>query len=68
MLGHSPAEDLPALYVSCGRQDELLDHSERFLAAAGRWRRPRSEFPDGVHSWDLWDVQIQHVIDWLPLG
>lgn len=69
LLGHSPTEDLPSLYVSCGRQDELLDHSERFLAAARAvGADPRSEFPDGVHSWDLWDVQIQHVIAWLPLG
>lgn len=69
LLRHSDPEDLPALYVSCGRQDGLLDHSERFLAAArAMGADPRSEFPDGVHSWELWDAQIQHVIDWLPLG
>lgn len=69
LLRRSAPGDLPALYVSCGRQDELLDHSERFLAAARAvGADPHSDFPDGVHSWDLWDAQIQHVIDWLPLG
>lgn len=69
LLGHGDPANLPDLYVSCGRQDELLDHSRRFLAAArAQGADPHSEFPDGTHSWKLWDAQIQHVIDWLPLG
>ena len=69
LLRHGDPAELPDLYVSCGRQDDLLDHSRRFLAAArAQGADPHGEFPDGVHSWKLWDAQIQHVIDWLPLG
>lgn len=66
--GADPAT-LPALYVSCGGQDELLGHSERFLEAArAAGLDPHAEFPDGTHTWKLWDTQIQRVIDWLPMG
>lgn len=69
LLGHSDASTLPALWVSCGRQDELLPHSEHFVEAArATGVDPHVEYPDGVHEWGLWDAQIRRVLDWLPLG
>lgn len=67
-LGQVQVEDLPALWVSCGRQDTLLAHSEHFVdAVRAAGASPHVEYPDGVHSWNLWDAQIHRVIDWLPL-
>lgn len=68
LLGRSDASALPALWVSCGRQDELLSHSEHFVAAArAAGADPHVEYPDGVHEWGLWDTQVRRVLDWLPL-
>lgn len=68
LLGRSDASVLPALWVSCGRQDELLSHSEHFVAAArAAGADPHVEYPDGVHEWGLWDTQVRRVLDWLPL-
>ena len=68
LLGHSDASALPALWVSCGRQDELLSHSEHFVAATrAAGADPHVEYPDGVHEWGLWDTQVRRVLDWLPL-
>lgn len=68
LLEHSEASSLPALWVSCGRQDELLPHSEHFVEAArAAGADPHVEYPDGIHEWGLWDAQIRRVLDWLPL-
>lgn len=68
LLGRSDPATLPALWVSCGAQDDLLPHTEHFVAAArAAGVDPHVEYPDGVHEWGLWDAQIRRVLDWLPL-
>jgi hypothetical protein len=65
---YSDASTLPTLWVSCGRRDELLAHSEHFVEGArAAGADPHVEYPDGVHEWGLWDAQIRRVLDWLPL-
>ncbi|KQX68601.1 alpha/beta hydrolase family protein [Angustibacter sp. Root456] len=62
------SHDLPALYVGCGTDDELVSESRSFLDAADRLGVPVTrELDRGAHDWAFWDERIQHVLDWLPL-
>lgn len=62
------SEPKPALYLSCGTEDELLDDTRAFhrhldsLAYAHHYE----EAPGG-HEWSYWDEQIHRAIAWLPL-
>jgi putative tributyrin esterase len=59
---------LPALHVSCGTEDELVDDNRRFVdrcAAAGV--DVTTGFGPGEHDWAYWDDRIQDVLAWLPL-
>ena len=60
--------DLPALYVGCGTDDELVSESRSFLAAADRLGVDVArDLGPGAHEWSYWDRQVQRVLDWLPL-
>ena len=59
----------PALYLSCGTEDELLADNRAFhrhLDEVG-YRHHYEEGP-GAHDWACWDQQIARVLDWLPPG
>jgi S-formylglutathione hydrolase FrmB len=58
----------PALYLSCGTEDELLGDSRAFHRHLDslRYRHHYEEGPGG-HEWSYWDEQIQRAIAWLPL-
>ena len=59
----------PALYISCGTEDELLPDSRAFHRHLDDARYPHHyEESPGAHDWTFWDRQIQRVLDWLPLG
>lgn len=59
---------LPALFLDCGTEDDLLPQNERFLAEAeARGVEITSRLRPGAHTWDFWDQGIQDVLDWLPL-
>ena len=61
-------EDLPALYVGCGVDDELVDESRTFVdRAAGRLPSLEVAYGPGGHDWAYWDRAIQDVLAWLPL-
>ena len=58
----------PAIYVSCGTEDDILGDSRGFhrhLDAVG-YRHQYEEGP-GIHDWAYWDAQIGRAIAWLPL-
>ena len=59
----------PAFYACCGSEDFLLQHNRNFVAHAKKIGFPLAyeEHPGASHSWDSWDRQIQHVLEWLPL-
>lgn len=62
------AAGVPPLYVSCGTEDWLLGHSQRFVAeATARGLTVTEDLRPGDHEWGLWDTVIRDVIDWLPL-
>jgi len=59
----------PALYQWCGTEDGLYADNLRFRDHARRLGLDLeyAEGPGG-HTWDLWDRQIQRVLEWLPLA
>ena len=60
---------LPALYVCCGEQDELVDGNRAFLDTCATASVPvTTSFGPGEHDWAYWDSTIQDVLAWLPLG
>ena len=68
LLGRRDPAELPALFLDCGTEDQLLDQNERFLATAGEAGvEVTSRLRPGAHTWDFWDEGIQDVLGWLPL-
>jgi len=68
LVGAADPAALPALFVDCGTEDELLAHNRTFLAAAEeRGVEVQARLRPGAHTWDFWDQSIQDVLDWLPL-
>jgi S-formylglutathione hydrolase FrmB len=58
----------PAIYLSCGTEDELVSETRTFrqhLDAVGMASTYHEE--PGSHEWGYWDAQIQRVLAWLPL-
>ncbi|NYD42710.1 alpha/beta hydrolase [Nocardioides panaciterrulae] len=67
LLGRRRGERLPALHVSCGTGDALLDGTQRFAAAAlEAGADVTTDYRPGDHEWGLWDAVVRDVIDWLP--
>jgi Predicted esterase len=61
-------EPKPALYAWCGKQDFLYKQNVRFNRLAESLNLPLTYSASaGDHQWKYWDVQIQNVLDWLPL-
>ena len=60
--------DLPDIYIACGIQDWLIEHSRKFRDLLQRkgFRVTYEEGP-GDHNWDFWDTYIKKALDWLPL-
>ncbi|MGO3210837.1 alpha/beta hydrolase [Brachybacterium sp. AOP42-C2-15] len=68
LLGAADPAVLPALFLDCGTEDQLLDHNRRFLSAAEEQGvELSSRLRPGAHTWEFWDQGIQDVLDWLPL-
>ena len=59
---------VPALFVCCGEQDELIDGNRGFVEACATASLPvTASFGPGEHDWAYWDATIQDVLAWLPL-
>lgn len=68
LVGRADAATLPALYVCCGEQDELVDGNQRFVEACAAASVPvTTSFGPGEHDWAYWDATVQDVLAWLPL-
>lgn len=58
----------PKLYAWCGTEDRLYMANVRMAEHLRRAGLDVTyEEGPGEHTWDVWDRQIQRVIDWLPL-
>lgn len=69
LVDTADATTLPALHVSCGTEDELIDDNRLFVErcrAAGV--SVSASFGPGEHDWAYWDARIQDVLAWLPLS
>jgi putative tributyrin esterase len=71
LLGLLPQADvaaLPALYLACGTEDELIDDNRAFADACAVAGIPlTTSFAAGAHDWAYWDTEIQEVLAWLSL-
>ena len=68
LLNQLPVDQAPALSISCGTEDELIDSNRRLVEALRSKGFPLvSDFGPGVHDWAYWDARIQDVLAWLPL-
>jgi putative tributyrin esterase len=68
-VARADPDALPALYVCCGEQDELVDGNRAFLDACGAAAVPvTTSFGPGAHDWAYWDSTVQDVLAWLPLA
>lgn len=66
LLRRTDASSLPRLYVSCGQDDVLLPHSERFVESAREiGADPAHSVVPGDHEWSVWDTEIAHVLEWI---
>ncbi len=69
LLGRAGRATLPALHVSCGEQDDLIEDNRAFVEACSAASVPvAASFGPGEHDWAYWDAAIQDVLAWLPLG
>jgi putative tributyrin esterase len=60
--------DLPALYLCCGTNEQLITQNRAFAWTCTDLNVPvQSSFSPGHHDWDYWDAKIQDVLAWLPL-
>jgi putative tributyrin esterase len=56
-------QDLPKLYMACGKQDELFPLNEMFYGAAQQIGVPiHYEKEDGEHIWPFWEKFIQRFL------
>jgi putative tributyrin esterase len=53
----------PALWIDCGTEDFILEHSRNFHAHLDKigFAHEYHEFPAG-HGWDYWDIHIQDAL------
>jgi S-formylglutathione hydrolase FrmB len=58
----------PAIYLSCGTEDDLLEESRAFHEhlESVNYEHHYNEGP-GAHEWAYWDREIGRAIRWLPL-
>jgi putative tributyrin esterase len=58
----------PALSVSCGTEDPLVESNRRFLSALQAKGIPADgSFSPGTHEWNYWDREIERLLGWFPL-
>ena len=64
----SEKRQIPKLYMACGRKDDLMKANEDFRDFP-REKGIEVAWDEGDygHDWDFWNLQIQKVLDWLPL-
>jgi S-formylglutathione hydrolase FrmB len=68
LLQQAELAALPALFVGCGTEDELIGDNRALAEACSAVGLPiTTDFGPGEHDWAYWDDQIQRVLAWLPL-
>jgi putative tributyrin esterase len=58
----------PALYLSCGTEDELIGDTRALHRHLNKLHyKHHYQESKGGHDWTYWDGQIQRAISWLPI-
>jgi S-formylglutathione hydrolase FrmB len=58
----------PAIYLSCGTEDEILVETRTFRQHLDAIGLPLTYHESrGAHEWGYWDAEIQRVLAWLPV-
>lgn len=67
MKKNASAERKPRLYVSCGTDDFLYGHHQRFVPALREngWDVTSFEKEGAIHEWGFWDEQIRAFIEFI---
>lgn len=62
-------EKFPALYLACGKNDYMYEDNLKLKAHLESLNIDFTyEENEGYsHSWEYWDLIIQHILNWLPL-
>ena len=69
LLARADPSAVPPLYLCCGTEDPLFEHSLRFAErASSAGLDVTSSFSRGGHEWGYWDARIRDVLHWLPLA
>ena len=59
-------EQLPQLYLWCGKEDPLYEQNIRIRDKLEKCRfKVTWKESQGDHSWKYWDIQIQNIMDWI---
>ena len=67
MKKNAASERKPRLYVSCGTNDFLFHHHERFVPALRKegWDVTNYGKKGAVHEWGFWDQQIRSFVEFI---
>ena len=58
---------LPRFYMACGTKDFNFEINNKFCETfKSKVDVSYKVVPDAAHTWDFWDAEIRHVLDWLP--
>ena len=63
--------DIPKLYICCGKNDFLYESNLMYLdypQIAGHRCSIRGRREGYAHTWDYWDLKIQHILEWMGLN
>ncbi|MCL2198349.1 MAG: alpha/beta hydrolase-fold protein [Defluviitaleaceae bacterium] len=64
----STGADIPAIYLCCGTEDFLIQHSRDFHSFLEAQGVPHTYAEcAGDHNWEYWDANILKVLEWLPI-
>lgn len=62
-------ENIPHLYLACGREDFLLAYNRKLVKLLNKHNIEYTYVEDdGGHDWDFWDKYIAAFLCWLPLN
>jgi S-formylglutathione hydrolase FrmB len=68
LIDQLDAAGAPALSVSCGTEDPLVESNRQFVSALrAKGIAVDSNFGPGAHEWGYWDREIERLLGWLPL-
>ncbi|MFC6395464.1 alpha/beta hydrolase family protein [Luteococcus sanguinis] len=64
LVGQADVASLPRMWMTCGTEDQLVEHNRTFEAAARSAGVDLvADYQPGTHEWGYWDRTIQQFLD-----